>query len=58
MFDEGAEQFFVMLQGSRMSSCRGGEGIEFKQEQIGKRIHLEIGVEILDGIELGRIGWE
>ena len=41
-----------------MTSCRGGEGIEFKQGQIGKWIHLEIGVEILDGIELGRIGWE
>ena len=48
----------MILQCSRVMSCVYGERVEFNQGQIGKRIHLEIGVEVLDGIELRRVGRE
>ena len=47
-----------MLQGTRMLPYCSGERVEFIQGQIGKGVHLEIGVEVLDGIELGRVGRE
>lgn len=58
MVEKGAQQDLVVLD----QSCRGSRGLgevgDVEESEVGHRVELEVGPEVLDRVELGSVGRE